>query len=284
MNGKKLWIQFWTERDKQRKKNNCIKGLQFLQSYTPQGHSVLLELLAGLEMTLGGRWNSGYKVIMPSDEMGYRRVRLANHPFELSEWPIHEEDGLPNERYSIFIYNEKTCPQFANVPETDWRSEYSEGVPIYEKGFNERYIKRLLPKLLRILALIYQGGVPQPDKLPLKIEESKINKNMKKNTIKLNEDALRQIVAESVKKVLKEHAWASASTFKELQNVLDEVTGILSKFSNSIPQEHSDEFMKLAGREWNDLWGSLSSLEETVMHINNPRGLSDGDLTFDDLS
>ena len=198
MNGKKLWIQFWTEKDKQRKKNNCIKGLQFLQSYTPQGHSVLLELLAGLEMTLGGRWNSGYKVIMPSNERGYRRVRLANHPFELSEWPIHEEDGLPNERYSIFIYNEKTCPQFANVPETGWRSEYSEGVPIYEKGFNERYLKRLLPKLLRILTLIYQGGVPQPDKLPLKKEESKTNKNMKKNVIKLNENTLRQIVAESV--------------------------------------------------------------------------------------
>ena len=175
MNGKKLWIQFWTEKDKQRKKNNCVKGLQFLQSYTPQGHSVLLELLAGLEMTLGGRWNSGYKVIMPSNERGYRRVRLANHPFELSEWPIHEEDGLPNERYSIFIYNEKTCPQFANVPETDWRSEYSEGVPIYEKGFNEKYLKRLLPKLLRILTLIYQGGTPQSDKLPLKIEESKLN-------------------------------------------------------------------------------------------------------------
>ena len=169
MNGKKLWIQFWAEKDKQRKKNNCIKGLQFLQSYTPQGHSVLLELLAGLEMTLGGRWNSGYKVIMPSNERGYRRVRLANHPFELSEWPIHEEDGLPNERYSIFLYNEKTCPQFANVPETDWRSECSEGVPIYEKGFNERYLKQLLPKLLRVLTLIYQGGTPQSDKLPLKM-------------------------------------------------------------------------------------------------------------------
>ena len=107
---------------------------------------------------------------------------------------------------------------------------------------------------------------------------------MKKNVIKLNENTLRQIVAESVKKVLKEHAWASASTFKELQNVLDKVTGILRKFSNNIPQEHSDEFMKLAGREWNDLWDSLSSINETVMHINNPRGLSDGDLTFDDLS
>ena len=36
------------------------------------------------------------------------------------------------------------------------------------------------------------------------IEESKTNKNMKKNIVKINEKTLRQIVAESVKKVLKE--------------------------------------------------------------------------------
>lgn len=36
------------------------------------------------------------------------------------------------------------------------------------------------------------------------IEESKTNKNMKKNIVKINENTLKQIVAESVKKVLKE--------------------------------------------------------------------------------
>ena len=36
------------------------------------------------------------------------------------------------------------------------------------------------------------------------IEESKTNKNMNKNTLKLNESQLRNIVAESVKKVLSE--------------------------------------------------------------------------------
>lgn len=116
------------------------------------------------------------------------------------------------------------------------------------------------------------------------LRNNKTNNNMKKNVVKLNENTLRKIVAESVKKVLKENAWASAPSFKELEKVLDKVTGILSNFSNNIPQEQSDEFMKLVGREWNDLWKSLSSLEETVMRINNPRGLSDGDLTFDDLS
>jgi len=37
-----------------------------------------------------------------------------------------------------------------------------------------------------------------------RITESKSNKNMKKNVVKINENTLRQIVAESVKKVLKE--------------------------------------------------------------------------------
>ena len=37
------------------------------------------------------------------------------------------------------------------------------------------------------------------------IEESKTNKNMKNNVVKINENTLRQIVAESVKKVLREY-------------------------------------------------------------------------------
>lgn len=37
------------------------------------------------------------------------------------------------------------------------------------------------------------------------IKESKTNKNMKKNVVKINENTLTQIVAESVKKVLREY-------------------------------------------------------------------------------
>ena len=43
-----------------------------------------------------------------------------------------------------------------------------------------------------------------PNTNPELIKESKTNKNMKKNIIKLNENSLKQIVTESVKKVLKE--------------------------------------------------------------------------------
>ena len=105
-----------------------------------------------------------------------------------------------------------------------------------------------------------------------------------KNTIRLNESQLKNIVAESVKKVLlKENILACASTFKEFQKVLDKITRILKKFSDSIPPEHDDEFMKSVGRQWNDLWDTIMEVKEMVFHINNPRGLSDGDLTFDDL-
>ena len=48
-----------------------------------------------------------------------------------------------------------------------------------------------------------------------KLTESKTNKNMKKNVIKLNEQQLKKIVAESVKKVLKE--WEKPSDWKETE-------------------------------------------------------------------
>lgn len=51
--------------------------------------------------------------------------------------------------------------------------------------------------------------------------ESKSNKNMKKNVVKLNENTLRQIVAESVKKVLKENqmAYTNDAEFARIINV-----------------------------------------------------------------
>jgi len=50
----------------------------------------------------------------------------------------------------------------------------------------------------------YEGG----------INESKMNKNMKKNTIKLNESQLRKIVAESVQNVLLENCFHSSNPFE----------------------------------------------------------------------
>ena len=42
--------------------------------------------------------------------------------------------------------------------------------------------------------------------------------------------------------------------------------------------------MRLIGKEWNDLWEAISAMDETLIHLNGSRGISQGDLTFDDLS
>ncbi len=60
------------------------------------------------------------------------------------------------------------------------------------------------------------------------ITESKTNKNMKKNVIKLNENILRQIVAESVKKVLKESCWYGDE--KPFQTIISAANEIVDKF------------------------------------------------------
>ena len=59
------------------------------------------------------------------------------------------------------------------------------------------------------------------------IKESKTNKNMKKNIVKINENTLRQIVAESVKKVLKENqmAYANDAEFARIINAAIEAIG-----------------------------------------------------------
>lgn len=104
-----------------------------------------------------------------------------------------------------------------------------------------------------------------------------------KNTIKLSESQLRNMIAKSVKKILKE-GFISSPTFYEMEKTLNKVQEILSKFVENIDPKQSEEFMKKIGKEWNDLWHALGSIQETVIHINNPKGYSQGDLTFNDLN
>lgn len=76
------------------------------------------------------------------------------------------------------------------------------GLRLYKNHKQDEYIVFLVT----VLRFPQVNGTVREMPFPCKIEnitESKTNKNMK-NTIKLNESQLRQIVAESVKKVLKE--------------------------------------------------------------------------------
>lgn len=219
MNGKKFWIEIWPEKIKQSKRNNNSKALSFLETWVLNDPSnALNELIEGTNAYKAGRWGSAYVVQIPNGDKEAIRNRWSNHPSKETEWPLKEIDGLPNRRYSIYIYDKNTVPEFANIAETKWKSYYSEGIPVYEKGFNVDFLRNTFPKLKNILLMIYKGGVPQPNKLPIKIDESitKQDTNMKtenrkRNVVRLTESQLKQMIAESVKNVLKE--WNSDDDF-----------------------------------------------------------------------
>jgi hypothetical protein len=113
-----------------------------------------------------------------------------------SYWKMHEDDGdtvylirITKGYYSMFysafvkrngdrIYYAYTHHQLTNEKDEEYPS-----IVEFEQTIGSGAVKALVPRI---------------------IKESKTNKNMKKNTIKLNESQLRQIVAESVKKALEE--------------------------------------------------------------------------------
>lgn len=76
-------------------------------------------------------------------------------------------------------------------------------------------------------------------------------KNMKKNTVKINEGQLKKIVAESVKKVLKESEFNKTKT-QELAEVIgekiDDITNLIQlDFHNTLRSDYgkgSDEYIK----------------------------------------
>ena len=96
------------------------------------------------------------------------------------------------------------------------------------------------------------------------IEESKTNKNMKKNIVKINENTLRKMVAESVKKVLKE---------TELDYDMDNFSGRWSRgpryniyigdtpMYRDIPEETADRVWDEVCRKA-EMWGEEPRCEE----------------------
>ena len=61
---------------------------------------------------------------------------------------------------------------------------------------------------------------------------------MKKNTIKLNENQLRQIVAESVKRVLNENCWYG--DVKPFQTIISAANEIMNKFGYTQDEDYDD--------------------------------------------
>lgn len=160
------------------------------------------------------------------------------------------------------------------------------------------------------------------------IEESKTNKNMKKNIVKINENTLRKMVAESVKKVVNEwrdltaseiewrdierkrddekHAremddltakskmakkWFSKANNQHLNEsgndtdseIYQAITTFLGEIHRIITTDR--EAVEYYGEEIRDVQQSAIRLRDALIHPTQRRmGVSQGDLTFDDLS
>ena len=110
------------------------------------------------------------------------------------------------------------------------------------------------------------------------INESKTKrKNMKKNTIKLNESQLRQIVAESMKKVLKEEQTDTDSEiYQAIVVFLNELHRIIMANNGTI--EDYDEEIR------NVQQSAIKLRDALIMPKQRRRGISQGDLTFNDIS
>lgn len=169
---------------------------------------VFSDLCMGLRMNEGSQ-TSRYITFIPEKNNEVIKLRISNHPSTIEEWGSKELTGLPNRRYSIVIFSSKSMPNESkqHIKETEWRSYLSQGIPVYEKCFNSLYLNETIQKLLTILKTIYNGGNPEDTSLANNINENKeykTNKNMSKNKIRITENELKQIVAESVKKTLNE--------------------------------------------------------------------------------
>lgn len=190
---KSLWIDIWNDRRKEKVIQRQQQGYSFLQSYTMTNFkNTLMELAKGLGMYKGSP-TSCYVVIIPPNRKEVIRVRLSDHPSTKDEWVAGEITGLPNRRYSIVIFSNKSMPLQSkqNVKETDWTNYDVEGIPVYEKCFNRIYLKDTIQTLLNILISIYEGKSPSTGSTQITKENKQntnINKNMKKQTIKLNEE------------------------------------------------------------------------------------------------
>ena len=99
------------------------------------------------------------------------------------------------------------------------------------------------------------------------------NANMKKNVIKLNENTLRQIVAESVKMVLKENSTINVkNTMRQLDNkYYDRITDMIASYIEEYMNIAHPEVDKSVIDEKINLWANAwySELTRNLLEFEN---------------
>ena len=155
-----------------------------------------------------------------------------------------------------------------HIKETEWRSYLSQGIPVYEKCFNSLYLNETIQKLLTTLKTIYNGGNPEDTSLAININENKeykTNKNMAKNKIRITENELKQIVNESVKRVLNENTDENYEIKKLLTNLYGWTQFFEEEFNKANIKDNGSRYsMRGALREMQNIIGQLSDLSSNL--------------------
>ena len=232
---KRLYIDAWGEIPKKEAKRLQAVGENGIFSFrldSANKHTTIYRLAEHLGLGQGSE-ASYYGLFIPPNNDEVIKLRLSDHKSSPSEWP-ERELYLPNRRYSIVVFNSKSMHiQYSNNCEyIDWTPYDVEGIYVYELCINCKYLIKYWAFLRQILRGIYNGEnvennsiesyaislkgyessndvVHDWNKTVDKITENKQDTNMKtenrkRNVVRLTESQLKQMIAESVKRLLKE--------------------------------------------------------------------------------
>lgn len=149
------------------------------------------------------------------------------------------------------------------------------------EGPSEEYASYLLNEY-GVNSYRYYGGLTESsycmclwDETPIVsqriLDNNELNKskNMKKNAVKINENTLRQIVAESVKKVLKEYHWDKPFDEEEMQpDIIDEALSEMERILGGIKSTLKLENYALIGIDGLDKERAIAAIKSIESGIS----------------
>ena len=176
---------------------------------------------------------------IPNGRMAFR---LADHNANGNNF---EKDNADSNISVYVAIKEYPVPE-SEIPFTEYK--------IAEETFNNNREVAIRAIVDAVASALSGKGFSIPESIAERhdypINESKTNKNMKKNIIKLNESQLRKVIAESVKKVLNED-YSKTKTQELAETIgkkIDEITNLVQLvFANALLADYgkgSEEYTK----------------------------------------
>lgn len=219
---------------------------------------------------------SHYNYFIPIQQDIVFLLRMSNHNNENEDlYNRYEKKGRPDARYIIYFQGSSYSPLFSGI--FCEAKHYVYNYPTNGLDSEEDAIRFLssLKELFIKGQAIFRGAEEEPrqsnndiisqwNRTVDKNIETNESKNMKNNVVKINENTLRQIVAESVKKVLKE---------TELDYDMDNFSGRWSRgpryniyigdtlMYRDVPEETADRVWDEVCRKA-EMWGEEPRCEE----------------------